>query len=163
MSKKITYTFGDAELLDRIQPMWEGLNCHHAAVSPHFESDFQTYQFAERKTKLLKKYAAGQMRIDIAQFEDELIGYIISAITHEGEGEIESIYVTENFRGLKIGAEFMCRAIAWLDDNDIDTKTIAVAGGNERVYPFYARFGFYPRVTMLKQINNERRITYEST
>jgi hypothetical protein len=45
----------------------------------------------------------------------------------------------------------MNRALTWLDLQDVHTKVIAVAVGNERVYTFYERFGFYPRLVMLKQ------------
>jgi ribosomal protein S18 acetylase RimI-like enzyme len=148
---KVTYLSGGIELLDEIQSLWEQLNRHHASVSPHFAADFHAKTFVGRKKALLEKYAAGQMRIDIAQFQGRSIGYLISAITLDGVGEIESIYIEDGFRGQAVGDQLMHRALDWLDACQVHTKVIAVAVGNERAYKFYARYGFYPRVVTLKQ------------
>jgi ribosomal protein S18 acetylase RimI-like enzyme len=147
----IVYSSGGVELLDAIQPLWEELNQHHALVSFHFASDFQAKTFDGRKAALLNKYTNGEIRIDIAQSQGKNVGYLISAINSDGVGEIESIYVDEKFRGQAIGDELMRRGLAWLDKNNVLTKVIDVAVGNERAYDFYGRFGFFPRVVTLKQ------------
>jgi GNAT superfamily N-acetyltransferase len=150
-TESITYVAGGIELLGEIQPLWEQLNRHHAAISPYFADDFRDYKFNERKAKLLKKYQPENLRIDIAQSQGCNMGYLISAIATDGVGEIESIFIEENFRGQAIGDQLMRRALAWLDGRGVHTKVIAVAVGNERAYSFYERFGFYPRVVTLKQ------------
>ena len=147
----IRYKSGDHQLLDQIQPLWEQLNLHHAQVSPHFDDDFHQYDFATRKAKLLQKYADGEIRVDIAQFEGCNVGYLISGVTIDRNGEIESISIAEDFRGQAIGDQLMRRALAWLDEQNVHTKIVDVAFGNERAYSFYARFGFYPRVVKLNQ------------
>jgi ribosomal protein S18 acetylase RimI-like enzyme len=78
-------------------------------------------------------------------------GNCVSAATAEGVGEIESIFVAAEFRGQGIANELMRRALDWLDAQGVHTKIIAVAVGNERAYAFYERFGFFPRLVMLKQ------------
>ena len=138
-------------MLDSICPLWEKLNQHHATVSPHFPSDFQSKTFERRKAALLEKYADGEIRIDIARSKGENIGYLISAIRSDGVGEIESIYVDENFRGQAIGDHLMHRGLAWFHEQNVPSKVIDVAVGNERAFAFYARFGFFPRVVTLKQ------------
>lgn len=148
---KIIYHSGGPELLDEIQPLWEQLNRRHAAVSPHFAADFLAYTFASRKERLLEKYANGEMRIDIAQSQGRDVGYLISAINVDGVGEIESIYIEDDFRGQAIGDRLMRRALGWLDACGVHTKVIDVVVGNERAYAFYERFGFYPRVVTMKQ------------
>ena len=149
--KYIEFISGGVELINEIQPLWEQLNRHHEVISTHFSKDFRVYKFNERKTKLLKKYAGGQLWVDLARFHGQAAGYLISAVTVDGVGEIESIFVAPEFRGQAIGDELMRRALQWLDEQHAHTKLIAVAVGNERAYAFYARFGFYPRVVMLKQ------------
>ena len=148
---KVTYKSGGPDLLDEIQLLWEGLNRHHAAISPHFKADFHAKTFAERKRALLEKYTDGQLRIDIAGTQGRNVGYLVSAITPDGVGEIESIYIEDDFRGQAIGDQLMQWALDWLDEQGVHTKQIDVAVGNERAYKFYARFGFYPRVVTLKQ------------
>lgn len=148
---KVLYESGGIELLDKIRPLWEQLNQHHATVSTHFSGDFHAKNFAGRKKTLLEKYADGKLRIDIAHSQEHPVGYLISAIRMDGVGEIESIYIEENYRRQAIGDRLMRQAMEWLDTMDIQTKLIDVAVGNERALKFYARFGFYPRVVTLKQ------------
>jgi len=150
-AENIAYISGGSELLDRIQPLWEQLNQQHAALSPHFASEFEANSFSKRKAGLLKKYADGQLRVDLCRAPGILIGYLVSGMTSDGIGEIESIFVAAEFRGQGIANELMHRALEWLDLQGVHTKAIAVAVGNERAYTFYERFGFYPRLVMLKQ------------
>ena len=79
------------------------------------------------------------------------MGYCISGIDQDGIGEIESIFIAEEFRGQNVGEALMQHALHWLNDQGVTSKVIDVAVGNERVFKFYARFGFFPRVTKLKQ------------
>jgi ribosomal protein S18 acetylase RimI-like enzyme len=87
--------------------------------------------------------------VDLAKFQDQTVGYLISAMTVDGLGEIESIFIIPWIRGQAIGDELMQRVLHWLDKQQVHTKRISVVMGNERAYPFFARFGFYPRVVML--------------
>jgi ribosomal protein S18 acetylase RimI-like enzyme len=73
----------------------------------------------------------------------------VSTISENKTGEVESIYVEKGHRRHGIGEKLMERALAWFDDHAVDRKVIAVAGGNEEVFPFYRKYGFYPRVTIL--------------
>lgn len=153
MADTITYITGSVELLPEIKPLWKCLNEHHAKVSPYFSEDFQAFTFEQRIRSLNKKYEGGQLRIDIAIHQKIPIGYLISTINKEKDGEIESVFIQESFRGEAIGNELMKRALKWLDSEKVETKVVNVAVGNEAVYPFYARFGFFPRVTTLRQQN----------
>jgi len=46
----------------------------------------------------------------------------------------------------------MNRGLVWMDSPGVTRKRVSVAAGNESALPFYARFGFVPRMTVLKQI-----------
>jgi ribosomal protein S18 acetylase RimI-like enzyme len=149
--KNITYITGADELLDNIQSLWEGLNKHHELVSPHFNGDFQNYTFTQRKAELLKKNQNGRFRIDIAWADGHAVGYIIAAIHEGGVGEIESIFIQDEYRGQGIGNELMRRVLEWMDNARVHQKIVDVAVGNEGAFDFYAQFGFFPRITILKQ------------
>ncbi len=151
MVAPIHYHSGDESNLEQIRDLWEALNLHHAAHSPHFQGAFQAGTFSERKAKLRQKYKNGKIRVDIAAAQNCPVGYLISAVLPDGTGEIESLYVDLAFRSRQIGVTLMQRALAWLDAQAVHTKTIAVAVGNETTYNFYAKFGFYPRLTLLQQ------------
>jgi ribosomal protein S18 acetylase RimI-like enzyme len=156
MSDVVRYLSGSEELLAEIKPLWQELNQHHAAMSPHFSGDFHTFTFEQRINKLKRDGEGGTIRIDIANNGDRNVGHVISVITAEGVGEIESIFVLKEFRNQTVGEELMQRALRCMEAAHVKTKIVKVAVGNEAVYPFYARFGFYPRVTMLKQKNSDQ-------
>jgi ribosomal protein S18 acetylase RimI-like enzyme len=108
----------------------------------------------KRRSELLKKAECGQLRIDVAFDADaeEAVGYLVSTLTDEKLGTVESIFVLEAYRGLGIGESLMRRALAWMDQNGAAEKVLEVTVGNEQVHGFYGRFGFMPRQTLLKQI-----------
>jgi ribosomal protein S18 acetylase RimI-like enzyme len=149
---EIKYTCGNIELLDTIQPLWEKLNQHHEQVSPHFTADFRINSFEQRKARLLHRYEDGQLRIYLAYHNDDLVGYCISGIHTDSIGEIESIFISEDYRNHHIGYNLMRNALDWLGQQKVSSKVIEVAVGNEDAFKFYGRFGFFPRVTTLKQI-----------
>jgi ribosomal protein S18 acetylase RimI-like enzyme len=147
----IQFFHGNEALIDEIQPLWEALNRHHELVSPHFKGDFHGYTFQQRKTKLLDKYQFGKLCVYIARDQDQAIGYVISGVSEDGLGEIESIFIREAYRRQALGDELMKRAMKWLSDNQPHSIVVDVTVGNKLAYPFYARYGFFPRVTRLKQ------------
>ena len=69
-----------------------------------------------------------------------------------GLGEIESIYIEPDYRGSGIGDNLMKRALRWMDEYPVDKKVLTVGAGNEEVFAFYSRHNFYPRTTILEQI-----------
>jgi len=152
---KIKYTHGNETLLDQIKPLWEGLNEHNLILSPYFKQHYQTFTFEARKTDLLKKVAAqAQIRIDIAIDKTTIqpVGYIVSSMTKEKTGEIDSIFVTPNYQGFGIGDALMKKALAWMEKKNVDTKILEISIGNEQTLGFYSRYGFYPRKILLKQV-----------
>ena len=137
------------ECLDDIQPLWEQLNEIHRSVSPHFAYHFEEYVFEYRKAYLRTKGDLGELLIFKAMDDDLMVGYCVASINPIGDGEIESIYVEENYRGKKVGDSLIRAALDWLDENDVRSKSVAVTFGNEDAFPFYAKYGFLPRTTYL--------------
>ncbi len=153
---KIKYTVSDETGLDQIKTLWGGLNRLMGERSPYFKQHFAAMTWAKRRSDLLKKTAGGQIRIDIA-FNAETnvaVGYLVSSVSSEKLGIVESIFVSEKYRGLGIGESLMNKALAWMDENGAAEKVVEATVGNEQVYGFYGRFGFLPRQTLLKQVKN---------
>lgn len=150
---EIEYLAGGIELLEAAGPLWEQLNAHHRDQSPHFANEFAQRTFAHRKAELLKKAADSAFRVDLARdpATGRYVGYCISTVDPQRVGEIDSICVELDFRGLGIGDGLIQRALAWMDDQSVQSKVVAVASGNERAFPFYSRYGFFPRITILRQ------------
>ena len=153
LTPSIRYTQVGEDLLDLIQPLWEELNQYHKERSPYFRYEYETFTFKTRKSMLLEKARKGNISIYVA--EDETgklpVAYCVVTLGENGQGEIESIYVRQDYRGIGVGNCLMQMALAWLDQSEAKTKTVAIAAGNEQVISFYARYGFFPRQTLLKQ------------
>lgn len=144
---------GSRELLDLVQPLWEKLNKHHEINSSYFSDRFRDFKFEVRKAKFINNNNL-EVKIDLARDTEKnlYIGYCISTINKELVGEIDSLFVEEEYRKYGLGGKFMNGALEWLDSKQAKTKIIGVAEGNENVLEFYKRYGFYKRRVILEQI-----------
>lgn len=136
-----------------IKPLWNKLRDHHHELSTHFPEKYKITKFEERKDEILEKSKNGELKIDIAKNEDknEYIGYCISSISEDNVGEIDSIFLDENYRSSGIGNTLMSRALNWMDEKGVKSKKIVVAVGNEELLSFYEKFDFLPRHIILEQ------------
>ena len=139
--------------LDTIKPLWEKLNEYHRRLTKHFAAEIAQHIFEERK-KAFESPLKKQHHISLARDKatDIVIGYCVSSISIEEHGEIESIYVEPDYRKKGVGDALMRRALHWLDKKKVKRKVLSVAAGNEDVIGFYNGYGFYPRTTILQQI-----------
>ena len=153
----IEYMVSGPEGLDIIQPLWEGLREHHAVKAPAFADSLRQKPFETRKKELLEKAPNGKLKIFLATdaIEGILAGYCIASVTGDGEGEIDSIFIEENYRGREIGERLMQSAVDWLETQASERILVQVLAGNEEVFEFYRRFGFQPRTHMLQQVRTD--------
>lgn len=151
----IDYFEAGAEGIDLIRPLWEQLVRHHKALSPYFKDFYETLTFEKRRSDLLNKSAGGHLHMDIARNNGRIIGYSIASVK-DTEGEIDSIFVEQDYRSAGIGNVLMEKSLAWMDGRQVTVKRVAVAVGNEDVFGFYEKFGFLPRQVILEQKNKSR-------
>lgn len=151
----IIYRVGDEGMLDEIRSLWEALNHHHYQVSDNFKAHFGSFTFEARKRVLHQKAKSGRLHLVLAVDRANMrtVGFCISRVEFSGHGEVESLYVLEDYRRGGLGDALMRNALTWMDEMGAHTKTVAVAIGNETTFRFYERFGFYPRKTMLEKID----------
>ena len=112
---------------------------------------FEGYAFAFRKAYLASKAIKGSLQIFMAEVDATPVGYLVASLDKQLQGEIESIFVAEDHRGIKTGDSLMRAALNWLDENGAASKSVSVVYGNESAHAFYARYGFLPRSTRLSQ------------
>lgn len=150
--KSIEYIIGSKELLNFVDPLWEKLNSHHLEKSINFKEKFKKFNFKMRK-EVIDKKEESTFFIILAKDNDldKYIGYCMASVSQNNTGEIESIYVEPEYRGLQIGDTFMRKSLEWIKNNGGNKINIGVAAGNENAFNFYAKFGFYPKVTILEQ------------
>lgn len=132
--------------------------------STYFKQHFAAMTWEKRRADLLEKAAKGIMHIDLAVDEatGQSVGYLVSSVNAKKMGEIESIFVSEAYRGLGVGDQLMTNALAWMDLNGSVDKTVEASVGNEQVFGFYGRYGFLPRLIQLKQIKENEVAVLES-
>jgi len=151
----IGYSIVDEEDIDIVAPLWEKLNKHHEKISRHFGYDYPDRNWINRKNELLREAADGKIRIDLARDNDNerVVGYCISSIKREGMGEIDSIFVEPDYRRNGIGDNLINSALQWLKSKATKKIIVQVLVGNEEAHPFYNRHGFFPRTTVMMQID----------
>lgn len=147
------FVTGSRELVDLVQPLWEKLNKHHEAKSIYFSDTYKNSTFANRKSRFINDESLN-VKVDLIRDRetDSYIGYCISTLNSELVGEIDSLFIEEEYRKYGFGDKLMKNAIEWLEENNAKTKIIVVAEGNENVLDFYKRHGFYKRRVILEQI-----------
>jgi len=104
-----TYTELGPESIDLIKPLWEQLNQYHLIRSPDFRQHYEQMTFEARKADLLKKE---RLCVLLALSDRAPIGYCVCTITGE-TGEIDSIFVQDEYRRSGIGEQLMNLALAW--------------------------------------------------
>lgn len=140
-----------------IKPLWEKLNSIHLQDSHFFKEHFQTFTFEKRSEKF-RELRNNMLYIKIAEGpKKDIIGYCVSPI-EKSVGEIASIFVEEKYRKYGIGKQLIDNSIKWLKENNCSKILVAVAEGHESVFKFYAKFGFYPRLTYLQLKDNSVKI-----
>lgn len=152
----------DEHALDEVENLWYELMKVHIEDSTYFKEQFQDRKFQVRKQELLNFAKAGKMIVVLAYAEAKNpIGYCIANVTlkqmdHSSEikcikGEIDSICVSNDYRGGGIGKQLITKALNWIEQYSPEKIMISVATGHESVYPFYEQFGFYPRTSILQR------------
>jgi ribosomal protein S18 acetylase RimI-like enzyme len=144
----ITYATIPKDSIGSIKPLWEALNRLHLERSANFKEHFSRNTFERRIEKLL---ALPEDRLFIGTAEDSgaVVGYVVATLPAEGTGQIESIFIDDDYRARGIATALMERALAWLSGRGCATISVGVAEGNEEAFGFYRRFGFLPRMTTL--------------
>ena len=144
---------GGLELLPSVQPLWEQLRDHHGSISKHFSESIRKRTFADRAGDFEAKAQHHMFRIELVQREKaELpIGYCISSLSNDLIGEVESIFIDSQYRGLDIGDMLIKHALGWMEGQGAKRKRLGVLAGNDTVLGFYEKYGFKVRTYILEQ------------
>jgi ribosomal protein S18 acetylase RimI-like enzyme len=145
----IEYQLGGPELLDRTALLWEKLREFHAELDLRWAALTRRRVWEERRADLLAKAQSGQMLVELAVYQDIPIAYCIATIDGKQRGEIDSLYVSEDWRGRGIGRCLLMKSLDWLKSEGTSIQQLAVREGNEKALTFYQRCGFAPLMRIL--------------
>jgi phosphinothricin acetyltransferase len=150
----VEYRTTDIAGIEVIRPLWNRICEHHRIRARTFRAFFESTTFDDRKAHFARCAEAGDLQVDLAcdPATGRCVAYCVTSLSAERTGEIESLYVDEAYRSLGVGTALVRRALMWLDENGSIENRVSVAEGNEEAFPFYRRFGFYPRRTVLEQV-----------
>ena len=148
----IRYYETDETDLDYVKELWEKLKQIHQLKSKYFFQDYENIIFDKRKEQLQEKSENGILRVDLAvdSINEEVVGYCISSISNE-IGEIDSLYVEENFHSMGIDDNLMKRALTWMDSEGVENRKVKLFAGNDDTIQFYSHYGFHPVQIIMKQ------------
>ena len=149
----ITYRTLNKDAIGSIRPLWEALNLLHQERSTDFKEHFKTNTFERRIEKFLA-LPDGRLYVRAAEDSGAIVGYVVATVSAEGAGEIDSIFIEDEYRARGVGRALMEQALAWLSGAGCGKISVGVAEGNDEVFEFYRRFGFFPRMTIL--VRNEK-------
>lgn len=154
MENKFALLEGKIELLSEINALWQKLNKHHLDSTEYFKDKFKEFSFEYRMKSLQEKAEAGDIQVIIVKDRDneKKIGYCVSTINSEQIGEIDSLFVEFEYRGLALGDMLMNKALAWLESKEPKEIVLNVAGGNEKVLEFYKKYNFHTSSVKLTRI-----------
>lgn len=134
--------------LYQIKKLWEKLNEIHLNDSHYFKGHFKKHTFEERCEKFIN-ISDDNIRIEVIIDGNEIKGYCISTID-KGIGEIDSIFIENKYQGFGYGNKLVENSVNWLKENNSKKIVVTVAEGHEKVFDFYKRFKFFPRLTYLE-------------
>jgi ribosomal protein S18 acetylase RimI-like enzyme len=152
--KSLEYRATGIGEIELIRPLWNRLNEHHRERAGIFRHHYERMTFEDRKAYFERLAGTGTLMVDVATDPESgrCIGYCVSSLSRERTGEIESIFVEEDYRNQGAGSALMDRALAWLGTCGSVRNRVSVGDGNEAAFGFYRRFGFYPRMTVLEKL-----------
>ncbi|MDW5564274.1 MAG: GNAT family N-acetyltransferase [Methanomassiliicoccus sp.] len=152
MTDKPEFISGGMELIDETEGLWRQLNLHASEHSVDFAQHYAARSFDQRRRELRSIAERGRLHIDIARESgsSQELGYCASSVDEHGVGTIESLFVREQGRARGIGDLLMRRNLEWLRENGARSIVVFTVYGNDKVLPFYHRYGFKPKALMLE-------------
>lgn len=143
----VSVIHGDVCLLPLVKSMWLKLNKHHLDSSEHFKDHFSNNVYENRIKGL---HHCESVRVSVLK-KERTLGYVINSVKIDGTGEIDSLYLEDDSRGLGLGDFLMTSSLRWLESSGADPIKLGIAAGNESVFEFYEKYGFYKKVHILQR------------
>ena len=151
---KFQFKEGSSELLDFCDSLWELFITNQAENAGEMSLGVEEYIRSLQDEGLVKKTKDGKLYVQLVYVDkkQEPIGFCITSLTKDRVGEIEAIYVFERYQGNKLGGKLLQKAMVWMEKEQAIEQRLVVATGNEKVFDFYAKYGFFPGYTTLFRV-----------
>jgi GNAT superfamily N-acetyltransferase len=147
---------GGPEWIPRLQPLWESLHHHHAAVAPHLEAlgarRTPEESWAVRRGLYEEWLVEPNAFVLVASVDGEPIGYALVHMrppeetwaTSDPIAELETLSVLPEHRGEGVGRALMDAMFAELRELGVTTWAVGAVATNADAIRFYERLGVLP-------------------
>jgi diamine N-acetyltransferase len=100
-SSTFAYRVVGEEAIIVVEPLWQKLRAYHSPLLAGFPGAKPPFNFEPRKQEILAKAEPGKIRVELvsAASDGSDVAYCISTVSTKGQGEIDSMFVEEAFRG----------------------------------------------------------------
>ena len=161
---------GGVDDVDALRELWLELHHHHARVGPQsgaFTDDETSWRV--RSASYREWLADPRSFLLLARRGDQLAGYALVRVMESGPdlrdswrvpdvvAELETLLVTDEFRGRRLGTRLLDAVDAELERLGIDELIVGLIPGNEGAQRLYERRGFKPRWLQLFRNRSRRR------
>ena len=145
MKNFFQFQVGSIELLPYCQNLWELFIENQIQNAGEMADGIAAYLQSQRDGGLLAKANDGKLHIQLVYTSNhhEPIGFCITSLSSDRLGEVEALYVLDQYQGNNLGTKLMQNSLQWLEENSALEQKLIVAAGNEQVFSFYHKFGFY--------------------
>lgn len=145
------FQVGSIELFPYCQNLWELFIQNQIQNAGEMADGVAAYLQSQRDGGLLAKTSDGKLHIQLVYTSNyqEPIGFCITSLSSDRIGEVEALYVLDKYQGNNLGTKLMQTSLQWLEENNALEQKLVVAAGNEQVFTFYQKFGFFPGYTTL--------------
>jgi diamine N-acetyltransferase len=145
---------GSSELLTSCGTLWELFISNQAQNAGEMSVGVEEYIRSLQDNGLLQKTQNGKLQVQLVFVDDEEepIGFCVTSLTQERVGEVEALFVLEHYQGNKLGGQLFQNALEWMEKEGAIEQRLVVAVGNEKVFDFYAKYGFLPGYSTLFRV-----------
>jgi GNAT superfamily N-acetyltransferase len=144
-----------AERIDELQPLWESMHRHHAAIAPEMRAIGPERRPSEswqvRRRHYVHVLAEAGAFVLVAELEGRPVGYALVHVRSSEEtwqtgpvAELESLAVLDSHRGRAIGARLVEAMLEQLRKAGVTTWSVAVIASNADAIRFYERLPLQP-------------------
>jgi diamine N-acetyltransferase len=148
------FKVGSIELLPYCQNFWELFIENQIQNAGEMADGIAAYLQSQRDGSLLAKINDGKLHIQLVYTSNhqEPIGFCITSLSSDRIGEVEALYVLDEYQGNNLGTKLLQTSLQWLEENNALEQKLIVAAGNEQVFSFYQKFSFHTGYTTLFRV-----------
>ncbi|MDJ0569026.1 MAG: GNAT family N-acetyltransferase [Pleurocapsa sp. MO_192.B19] len=148
------FQVGSSELLPSCYDLWQLFIQNQIQNAGEMSDGISAYLQSQRDSGLVAKTIDGKLHIQLvyASDKDEPIGFCITSLSDDRIGEVEALYILDEYQGNNLGTKLLQTSLQWLETHKALEEKLIVAVGNEQVFSFYQKFGFYPGYSTLFRV-----------